>query len=624
MNHPYYPHLFSPIRVNSIVLSNRILAAPNNGGYSKERACAGAAVNIWGNCSVNMENAFLDKGEKYMFSHYQVEKTRHTLDLLHQGGSKASLEVMHRGMMRRSDDGVGASSLTNPYGYTCRELRAEELPEIAEKFAEACVDAKKLGFDMAMLHFAHGWLPTEFLSPAWNHRNDEYGGSYENRAKFPLMILKAVRKAVGPDYPIDMRFSVKEWVENELSWEETLRFIKDAEPYIDMINLSCGVDIERKANIRMISNALMPRLGNIEASRIIKERVSIPVAVVGGIFTPEEAEKIIAEGYADMVTIGRPLVADPFWIRKAYEGKAEDIRPCIRCGYCSKWTTGRSNWGCSVNPLYLRDDWLRYEIEKDENRRRFIIVGGGVAGMTAALVAHARGEEVILLEKNDHLGGILEFTDHAGHKEDLRNFKNYLIRQVNRRDIDVRMNTEATPKYIEELHPDVLLVAIGAKMASPRIEGLPHAISALDAYHRLKTLGNEVVIIGGGTVGCELALEIADQDRHVTILEATDTLHKQDNKALDLALDVLLEEKENITIRKQVFVSKIDETSVVLADGTKIPYSTVITATGFQPDHDEIASFYGITPKTYVLGDSLRSAKIKEATESAYFTVLNV
>ena len=624
MSHAYYPHLFSPIRVNTIVLPNRILAAPNNGGYSRERATAGAAVNIWGNCSVNMENAFLDKGEKYMFSHYQIEKTRKTLDLLHQGGSKASLEVMHRGMMRRSDDGVGASSLTNPYGYTCRELRAEELPEIAEKFAEACVDAKKLGFDMVMLHFAHGWLPTEFLSPAWNHRTDEYGGSYENRSKFPLMILKAVRKAVGPDYPIDMRFSVKEWVENELSWEDTLRFIKDAEPYIDMINLSCGVDIERKANVRMISNALLPRLGNIEASKQIKETVNIPVAVVGGIFTPEEAEKIIAEGYADMVMIGRPLVADPFWIKKAYEGKAEDIRPCLRCGYCSKWTTGRSNWGCSVNPLYLRDEWLKYEIEKDPERRRFVIIGGGVAGMTAALAADARGEEVILLEKSDHLGGVLEFTDHAKHKDDLRRFKNYLISQVNKRDIEVRLNTEATPETVAELHPDVLLVAIGAKTASPRIEGLDNAISALDAYHRLDDLGYEVVIIGGGTVGCELALEIADKDHHVTILEATDTLHRQDNKALDIAMDLLLNEAENITIRKQVFVRSVGKDSVTLADDTKIPCDTVITATGFRPDYDLVSSFYGITPKTYTIGDSVRSAKIKEATESAYFTVLNV
>ena len=623
MNHPYYPHLFSPIRVNSIVLNNRILAAPNNGGYSMERATAGAAVNIWGNCSVNMDNAFLDKGEKYMFSHYQIEKTRKTLDLLHQGGSKVSLEVMHRGMMRRADDGVGASSLTNPYGYTCRELRAEELPEIAEKFAEACVDAKRLGFDMVMLHFAHGWLPTEFLSPAWNHRTDEYGGSYENRSKFPLMILKAVRKAVGPDYPIDMRFSVKEWVENELNWEETLRFLKDAEPYIDMINLSCGVDIERKANIRMISHALMPRLGNIDAAKAIKEQVSIPVAVVGGIFTPEEAERIIAEGYADMVMIGRSLVADPFWIKKAYEGRAEDIKPCLRCGYCSKWTTGRSNWGCSVNPLYLRDGWLDYEIKKDENRRRFVIVGGGVAGMNAALAAHERGEEVILIEKSDCLGGVLEFTDHANHKEDLRRYKNYLIRQVNKKDIDVRLNTTATPEYISELKPDVLLIAIGAKAMAPRIEGIEQAIGALDAYHRLGQLGNEVVIIGGGTVGCELALEITDKDHHVTILEATDTLHKQDNQALDLAMDELLNKEDNITIRKQAFVSAIDEKNVVLADGTKIPYSTVISATGFRPDYDAVEAFYGITPKTFVLGDCIRSAKIKEAVESAYFTVLN-
>ena len=618
-----YTHLFSPIKINQMMVPNRIIAAPANGGYSKERATSGAGINIWGCGKVNLENAGMMVGHEYMFTKYQYQNTRKILDFMSQGGSKASLEIMHAGMMARGNDNVGPVATVNKDGYKCRALTEKEMIEIAEAFGKTCKDAKDFGFDMVMLHFAHGWLPAEFLSPAWNKRTDRYGGSYENRARFPLMILKAVRKAVGNDYPVDMRISAKEWVDDEIEFEDVLHFIQDAEPYIDMVNISAGTDMDKEGCVHMTTTALEERLTNIEYSKKVKERVKIPVAVVGSIFTPDEADTIIKDGYADLVMIGRALIADPFWIRKAYKNQSDEIVPCIRCGYCSHWASNRYNHGCSVNPHYLRESWINYLIPQNPHPRKFLIVGGGPAGMRAAITAYDRGEKVILLEKNDVLGGALSFTDFDNHKKDLKRYKDYLIRQVNERNIDVRLNFCANRDNIKELEPDVLIIAIGAEKMIPNIKGVEKCISFDEAYRDIDAVGKRVIIIGGGTIGCELALELNAKHK-VTIIESQDKLHRQDSVMLDIALDQHLSKAENINIMKKAECIEITDHEVLLKDGSALAYDTVILAVGLKARLDEANTFYGITEKTFIIGDCKRSAKIKEANDAAYFTALNV
>jgi 2,4-dienoyl-CoA reductase-like NADH-dependent reductase (Old Yellow Enzyme family)/thioredoxin reductase len=619
-----YSKIFSPIKINQMMVPNRLMAAPGNGGYSKERATTGAAINIWGCGTVNLKNAGMVGEVPYMFSKYQYQKTRRILDFMKQGGAKASLEIMHAGLMRRGEDNVGPVDGINCEGIPYRELRVEELQEIATAFGQMAKDAKQFGFDMVMLHFAHGWLPAEFLSPAWNKRTDEYGGCYENRARFPLMILQAVRNAVGKDYPVDMRISVKEWVDGEIAFEDVLRFIQDAEPYIDMVNLSAGTDMDKNGCVHMTTSALEPRLTNVEYAKIVKSKVHIPVAVVGSIFTPEEAERLVENGYADLIMLGRALIADPFWIKKTREKKEDDIVPCIRCGYCSHWASGRYNHGCSVNPRYLRDDWVSYEFQKDESPRNFVIIGGGIAGMRAAITAAARGEKVTLLEQNNELGGVLRFVDQGNYKNDLKRYKDYLIGQVKKSDVQVSLGTKATPQLVKALNPDVLILAIGAKSVKPRMPGVDKCMPAIDAYYHFDEIGKQVVIIGGGVIGCELALELDNGERQITIIESTDRIHHQDNMMLDIALDQHLSKASHIQICTNTRCEEVKADRVVLSDGKEIPFDQVILSIGMKADIEQVNQFYGITSQTYTIGDCVKSAKIKEANDAAYFTALNV
>lgn len=622
-----YEHLFSPIKINNLMLPNRIIAAPANGGYSKERATSKAGLAVWGTGTINLPNAGLIGEQPYMFSKYKVQETRRTLDFMRQGGSKASLEIMHAGFNRRGDDIVGPVDDVNCEGLSVRGLKREELPIIAKEFAKTALDAKKLGFDMIMLHFAHGWLPAEFLSPAWNHRTDEYGGSYENRARFPIMILKEVRAAVGSDFPIDMRISAKEWIPNEIDFEDVLKFIKEAEPYIDMVNISAGTDMNKEGCVHMTTSQLEERLTNIEYSKIVKQNVNIPVAVVGSIFMPDEAERVISEGYADMVMLGRALIADPFWVKKVLTGREDDIVPCIRCGYCSHWASNRFNHGCSVNPRYLRGDWVSYCDGKAEVSKNVVIVGGGPAGMKAAITAFDRGHKVTLIEKRNELGGAALCSDYDITKTDLKRYKDYLIRQVDKRDIKLMIGTEATYKLIEELKPDSLIIAVGGAPFIPKIEGVENAIKATDVYPMLKEMPNKIVIIGGGTIGCELALDLDDGNRNITIVEVGEQLHKQDSLFYDIALRQHLEKAKNINIMTNTLCTRITD-SAVYVELNKIEKiisaDKVILAAGMKPNKDLANDLFGITVDTYTIGDCVRPAKIREATDSAYFTAINL
>lgn len=619
-----FAHLFNPITIGNMTVPNRIIIGPNNEGSSHEREAGGAAINTWGCGTIDVPGAGMLGDVPYMFSKYECQKTRRILDFMHQGGSKASLEIMHAGMARRGENTVGPCDGTALYGQPCHGLTEPEMEVIVKAFARMARDARDFGFDMIMLHFAHGWLPAQFLSPAWNKRTDGYGGCYDNRRKFPLAIVKAVREAVGPNYPIDMRISCKEWVKGEsIAFEDVVHFIKDCEPYISMVNLSAGTDINKDGCVHMMTSALEPRLVNVNFAKIIKETVSIPVAVVGAVLTPEDAESVIAEGYADLVTLSRAVIADPFWIQKAYEGRSEDIVPCIRCGKCMHWTTDRYNHGCSVNPRYLRGDWVSYTIPKDQDKRRFVIVGGGIAGMRAALTANERGHEVILLEKQAALGGALRFTEHTSHKNDIRAYKDYLIGQIVKSSIMVSLNTEATPELVREMKPDVLIVAVGAKASVPPIKGAEHGMLATESYSRRNEVGRRVVIIGGGTIGCELALELDEQDHAVTIIEAGERLHRQDSLMLDIALDEHLAKCRQLAVKLSAQCREITDAGVVLADGECIDCDTVILATGLKADRSLADSFYGITPKTFIVGDCVRSGQIKEANDQGYFTALN-
>lgn len=623
-----YPHLFSPLKINSIMVSNRIIANPM-GQVFAEKALGRPGVVVAGSVITQPgKSSWESAGQPYAFSKYQVEKTRQRVLIAHQGGAKASIEIAHAGQYARVESGdfaIGPTGYVREDGVEVREMDEAMMEEVAAGYAKTAKDARDVGFDMIFLHFGHGWLVPEFLSPLFNKRTDEYGGSIENRMKFPLRVLREVREAVGPYFPIEMRISANEYMLGGISFEDVLTFVKEAQKYIDVVQVSCGLDIEHEANVYTASTNFTEHGLNVKYAKVIKENVDILVSVVGAIMNPDEAERILAEGAADMVALARPLVADPDWPIKALEGRPEDIVPCLRCLQCYHISTNRRNVGCSVNPRYTNESWVPKKLPKAESRRRIVIVGAGPAGCRAALTAKERGHEVILLEKRDHIGGAIHYVAMEHFKVEVRDYLEYLKTQIGKSDIDLRLNTEAVPEMIRALQPDALIIAVGALPAKPPIKGIdsPNVIGFYEAIEHEEKIGENVVIIGGGTIGAEIGLELSLlKKKNVTIVEMTDELAAQGNMLYKIGLRHKMDEAEELRVMLQTNCQEITPAGVFVKDreGKEIMLSadTVIIAAGVRADKRTAESFYGITPETYMIGDCEKPRKIQEATMEGY------
>ena len=330
-----FEQLLRPLNVNGMILRNRIIATPTGDAFD-EKALGGAALVVAGHAIVEPgRSSFASEDEPWPFAKYERETTRKRVLKVHQAGSKASIEIFHGGRESRVRDyAKGPCSLTMPDGTKVRAMDEAMMHETLDWYSRTVASCRKIGFDAILLHFGHGWLPDQFLSPFYNHRSDEYGGSIENRARFPLRILEAVRDAVGPHYPVEMRISAYEWVEGSIEFPDVLAFSRMTERYVDMIQVSSGID-------------------------------------------------------KNTVAFGRTLIADPDWPRKAMEGRPEDIVPCLRCNNCYHIASDHWNVGCSVNPHYHNESFVPKGIARANTGRNVVVLGAGPGGMT---VAHALGD----------------------------------------------------------------------------------------------------------------------------------------------------------------------------------------------------------------------------------------
>lgn len=615
-----FDSLFQPICINGMMLKNRIVAAPT-GDIFEEKALGGAALVIAGHAIVEPgRSSFASGDEPWPFEKYQREATHERVMAIHRGGARASIEIFHGGLHARVRDyAKGPCSYVRDDGVEVRGMDEPMMEETLDWYTRTCQGAVKSGFDAIFLHFGHGWLPAQFLSPLYNHRTDEYGGSLENRMRFPLRILDTVRKAVGPRFPVDMRISASEWVEGGIEFEDVLGFVREAQRYVDAIQVSSGIDINKFANVHTVSTNLELETPNLGWAREVKKAVDVPVGVVGGVLTPEVADRIIARGDVDLVALGRPLTADPYWPAKAAAGHAEDIAPCLRCSNCYHIATDHWNVGCSVNPRYHHESFVPKDPGKAPVSKRVLVVGAGPGGLKAAITAADRGHRVTLVERNGELGGMLRYIALEPHKVEVARLLDHLRVQVSKRDIDVRLGTTATRELVQDLAPDALCLALGATERRPPVKGIdnPRVMTGTEAIERHDGLSGRIVVLGGGSVGCEVALGLAESGCEVTVVEMQNSLATNANSLYREALRQKFALHDNLRALVGCACQEVGDDTVTCAtsDGRQVelPYDHMVVSTGLAPRANEAQDLYGIVRNTVSIGDCVRPSSIMNA-----------
>jgi len=549
---------------------------------------------------------------------------------IHEHGALASVELTHGGMNSRPQFNTvgpfGPVDSINAAGVRVTAMTEEDMEHIAESFASAAEFWIRAGFDASHVHMGHNWIFPQFLSPIINLRSDEYGGSLENRMRFPLMVLRRMRERVGEKMIITIRQSGSECCEGGFTTDDVAVFLERAQEYIDM------VEITTEKWERCMPSTYMPWGLNVPFSEAIKKtgRVKIPVFVVGSILDPGQAEEIIASGKADGVSMSRALIADPFFPLKALTGNADDIIPCLRCMNCTGSDNARRHFECSVNPLIGREARIGFgdRIHTANNKRRVLVAGGGPAGMKAAITASRSGHEVTLCEKSGALGGLLKFTETDSMKTDLRRFTEYLIRQVEKSGVKVVLNTEVDAGLVRELAPDHIIVASGSTPIIPAfIKGYENARPAQDVYFAPESIkGDKIVIIGGGLVGVEVGLHLCNIGKNVTVLEMESAFARDAYmtylRGIMFAIDKL---KPNIITEAKC--KEITKSGVSYEkDGKEIfaKADSVFYAVGMQSNDRLYFDLQGEALFVDMIGDCKKVGKVTGAIHSGYFSALDI
>ena len=576
-----YTKLFEPMQVGPIVFRNRILSGPNmmcalgaSGAptdylvsYYEEKAKGGAAQVTVGDTPVEERGATNPRHP--VLTNLNLAGWSEVARAIRQHGAVASIELNHGGRVSNSNitgfEAVGPVDMTKPGGAVVRGMTEDDIVEVAAAYAQKAKLAKDAGFDMIMLHGAHGWLLDQMLSPKYNKRTDRFGGAFENRCRFPLMVIDAVREAVGKLFPIEYRIG-PELIEGGLSIEEVTAFCEIIQDKVDLIHVSAGLDTDPQYAVQTHPTMFLPHGVNVCFAAAVKQVVTkVPVVAVGSITSPEEAEEILEKGYADAVAMVRSLIADPYLPEKARQGRPQDIRPCLRCLDCLTGMHTCRKFACAVNPRTGHE--ARLDREKTTvHPKRVLVVGGGPGGMEAAATAAELGHDVTLWEQSDALGGLLKFTDFDTLKSDLKRLKDYLIHRVKQSGVRVEFGKTATPDSIREYAPDALLIAAGSSPVVFRLPGIETAQHATTAYTDLDSLGKTVAVMGGGLVGCETALFLTETGREVTIIEMKDSVAPDANWMHRTAMLQAFSAKKNLHIRTGLRCTEVTDDGIKAED----------------------------------------------------------
>lgn len=644
-----YPNLCRPITIGGVTFRNRMFSAPMGGtditndgcigpkstAFYELRGKGGAGAVTVSECMVHPET---DGSHVYHLDTgilNSLAAATYTADAIRRHGAIPSLELSHSGMYagtymtdksrQKSMNQWGPSDTTRSDGVEVKALTKSKMEEIVAAYGNVAGLAKRAGFEMIMIHGGHGWLLNQFFSPYFNRRTDEYGGSLENRCRFAIDVLKSVRQAVGPKFPIEFRMSGSELFDDGYDLEEGIRIAQQIEPYIDLLHVSAGT---YQRGFGDTHPSMFKEHGcNVYLAAEIKKHISIPVATIGGLNSPKQMEEIIAEGKADVVYMARALLADPFLPRKVSENREEEIVKCLRCFTCMAERAATSTRRCTVNPLIGRE-MEGVEILPAPVKKKVLVAGGGPGGLYAAYTAARRGHKVILCEKEGELGGILKSEQALPFKHEMYELAGTYAQMAKQAGVEIRLNTEVTKEYVEKEQAEALIIAVGSSPLIPPIPGLDgeNVVIVNDYYRKKDQIREQVVILGGGLAGCECAVHLGMEGKNVHLVEMRDTLAPDANVR---HRPLLLKEVEKYaTVHTNCKGLEVTANGVLCEhkqDGKQfVPGTSVICALGQQSRTETVEELRDAAPYTAVIGDAAKVSTITNAVYWGYHAALDI
>ncbi len=631
--------LFDEIKIGSMTLKNRVVLAPmgtttdhTNGfnmrdvNFYGERARGGAGLILTG--AVVSSTEFEPSPCQKLTNVKDVYMLHMVAERVHCYGAKFGIQLSPGiGRMNWIDPHTppySSSPCPNYYkpDLICREMPTDGVKRLVKSMGESAKLAKDAGVDIIEIHAYGGYLIDQFNSAKWNHRTDEYGGSLENRMRFMMEIVDAVRDACGKDYPIAVKMTLDSIDDEERPLEEGLAIAKALADSgkIDMIHFGRGA---YSCRWRMVSSVYQPVGFDLDAAAKVRDVIgNLPLMAHGKLNHADVAEEALQNGIVDLVAIGHGMIADPHWANKVKKGRLDEINPCIGCGECHfNAMKGRAR-PCAVNPLCMHEN--EYELTPAQEKKRVLVIGAGPGGMKAAISAAQRGFEVTLWEKNQRMGGIMAAAGAPRFKADVKDQVAYLIRQVKKNAIDLQLGKEATLESVQAFDPDFVVVASGADPVMIPIPGAdkPNVSTAVPVLLKEKEVGQRIVVVGGGEVGCELSSELRLQGKDVTMVELLDDILRTADHfvANDQNIRYLVEHSGTAILCSTKLTEILDDGVIVERDGAKekIACDSVVFAAGFRADHSLYQAIKSAGIECVQVGDNVKPGKVIDAIHQAY------
>ncbi len=648
MENKFYPNLAKPITINGLTFKNRIFGSPMSNpemdtnsqmrrediAFHENRGKGGLASVAIGLGVVDAIGRTHTKEVK-LYDAMSLPSLKEFSKAMHRHNCNAVIELQHGGRYANarahndSDDhfAYGPNDELNSAGVQVKAMTEEQIYATAKSFGSAAKLAKDAGIDMVLLHAGHGWLLHQFLSPAKNKRTDKWGGSLENRSRFLLLVLDEIRAAVGPKYPIEVRYSGAEFDEGGYTIEEGVEIAKMMDDKVDLIHVSAGVHENPEVFGITHPSMFVPEGCNVFLAAEVKKHVKSPVATVGGLTDMDMMEEIIASGKADIVEVARQSICDPYFPEKAFSGRSDEIVRCCRCFTCFyNYLTNRT-YSCAFNPE-VGNELANQYAAPPTTPKKVIVVGGGVGGMEAAVTAAERGHSVSLYEKSAHLGGQLLSEQHIPFKHNMYNFVKVMEKRLANTGVDVHMNTALTGEEAAKMNADVVMVAVGASPIVPPIPGIDNPkVVTLDALHQNPpAVGEKVVILGGGLVGSECAIYMDGLGKDVTMVEmngdwAADAYFMHKNAM------ITYQRNSNIKIHTSTTAKAITDEGLVCqtADGEiTLAADTILLAAGMRANRAVVEDFYNTAPRVFEIGDSIKAGRVADAVGTGHARALDI